>query len=1133
MKNLWVHCLFALAVLVSGHVVAADAGKFDPTFGNGGKRTVGFDLGGNLSDQASSLVKGPDGLLYAVGSVAIALDRLAIGVTRMSPDGVIDLGFGNGGRVTRLDLSLNTMQVFDAIAQDDGKLVVVGAALRTNETDSGLVACRLNANGTMDSTFGNPDEMFGCTFMDIGSNAQARSVVVVGQGELIMAGQASIAGKTRGILVKLDANGIPKDTFGVNGVRNVTSGWLHNAAFADLAATSDGNVVAVGQVNLNGVNRDWLIGRFRASNGSADPDFVGGIKILGFNAGGSNGDVSTAVLVAPDDSILVTGYVDTGLGGVQPAVAKYESNGDVGNFGEDGKKIYDPCHTLDGNCNVQAYDLVRQPSGDIVVVGTAASLPNPTGIEMFAVRLSPSGVVDETFGTEGGEGFGFYDVLGNNDSGAKALTQGNRVLLAGSARINANNPDFAVVRLDHGSGQSYSVTSQAGSHGLIAPNGVQFVPDSSHVKFTITPENNYVPTVTGCEGTMIGNVYTTGPVTQPCIVSATFNSNVTVTYHAGENGSLSGQETIQATLPYGSNGPTVTASPDEGYYFFSGWSDGVLTNPRNDLNVTSNIDVTAHFTITSHKVFITHNAGGNVTPGESVSIVHGQTQQLTIAPSSGFGATVTGCDGMLIGNTYITGPVIDDCTVSVIFTPSNQTYSLNYMGDATCLIQGNPHQQVAAGTGGTKVMAQPSAGHFFVQWSDGITDPSRQDLHVMTDIDVTATCAPDGTLVHLVTPMPGEGGGMSPPIAQQVADGGSVEFTILPKTGFGVVSIDGCPNGTLIGNTYTTGPVAADCTVTATFQPSNTLYTLKYGPGPGGQVNGDLDQSVLAGADGTEVTAQAAAGSFFVTWSDGHADLSRTDTHVVGNIDVTALFATNGTPVHTVTPAPAEGGGLSPFDPIKVADGMTTKFTVLPSEGFAIKAVQGCGGVLVGNEYTTGPITEDCTVQAAFTESDDIFTLTYTHEAGGTLDGETVQVVAAGGTGSEVTAVPANGFQWVQWSDGWTEMARKDANVIGDINAIAKFAPNGTLLFTVTPAILQDGSFTPNTAQQVAQGGTVQFTIVPAPGLAVGTVSGCGDGTMGPGNLYTTAPILADCTLTATFLDDRIFANDFEVIPDP
>jgi autotransporter-associated beta strand protein len=83
--------------------------------------------------------------------------------------------------------------------------------------------------------------------------------------------------------------------------------------------------------------------------------------------------------------------------------------------------------------------------------------------------------------------------------------------------------------------------------------------------------------------------------TNNLVVNGTISvSNIiyTLTYNAGPNGAISGTST--QSLIYGASGTAVIAVPNIGYGFAS-WSDGNTSNPRTDVNVTSNLAVTANF----------------------------------------------------------------------------------------------------------------------------------------------------------------------------------------------------------------------------------------------------------------------------------------------------------------------------------------------------------------------------------------------------------------------------------------------------------------------------------------------------------------------------------------------------------
>ena len=73
-------------------------------------------------------------------------------------------------------------------------------------------------------------------------------------------------------------------------------------------------------------------------------------------------------------------------------------------------------------------------------------------------------------------------------------------------------------------------------------------------------------------------------------------------------------------------------------------------------------------------------------------------------------------------------------------------------------------------------------------------------------------------VTHFVTPSVGANGNIDPDTAQTVNGGETTQFTVTPDAGF-TASVGGTCGGALAGDTYTTDPVTADCTVVATFAP--------------------------------------------------------------------------------------------------------------------------------------------------------------------------------------------------------------------------------------------------------------------------------------------------------------------------
>jgi hypothetical protein len=90
-------------------------------------------------------------------------------------------------------------------------------------------------------------------------------------------------------------------------------------------------------------------------------------------------------------------------------------------------------------------------------------------------------------------------------------------------------------------------------------------------------------------------------------------------------------------------------------------------------------------------------------------------------------------------------------------------------------------------------------------------------------------------------------------------------------------------------------------------QPMQEPLILSYVAGAGGQILGESRQALFSGMNGTSVIAAPRAGYTFSGWNDGSTWNPRTDTNVVANNTVTALFApTTDTGSITLSPSPVK-----------------------------------------------------------------------------------------------------------------------------------------------------------------------------------------------------------------------------------
>ncbi|MCI5137641.1 MAG: hypothetical protein D3922_04325, partial [Candidatus Electrothrix sp. AR1] len=261
---------------------------------------------------------------------------------------------------------------------------------------------------------------------------------------------------------------------------------------------------------------------------------------------------------------------------------------------------------------------------------------------------------------------------------------------------------------------------------------------------------------------------------------------------------------------------------------------------------------------------------------------------------------------------------------------------------------------------------------------------------------------------YTVTPSAGEHGSISPDTPQNVNHGNTTSFTLTPDSGYGIDTVEGC-GGTLdvSTGTYTTGAVTADCSVTASFVINR--YTVMPSAGEHGSISPNTPQSVEYGKtiDFT-ITPDTGYSVDKVEGCGGTLDVS-TGTYTTGAVtvdcSVTASFEINR---YTVMPSAGEHGGISPNTLQSVEHGETTEFTVTPDTGYSVGKVEGCGGTLSGNIYTTGAITTDCAVTATFV-SNTTYTVIPKARMHGSISPDTRQQVPEGHTAS-FTITPDTGY---------------------------------------------------------------------------------------------------------------------------
>ncbi len=145
----------------------------------------------------------------------------------------------------------------------------------------------------------------------------------------------------------------------------------------------------------------------------------------------------------------------------------------------------------------------------------------------------------------------------------------------------------------------------------------------------------------------------------------------TVSTNAGAGGGIS---PATAAVEHGSR-ISFNITPDEGYSITQVTGCGGLLSGTTYTSgaIVTDCTVNANFSISSHTITAKVGVGGNVSP-PSTTINHGNSTSFIVTPDTGYDIDrVKGCNGLLSGTTYTTGPVTEECTITANFVIKNHT----------------------------------------------------------------------------------------------------------------------------------------------------------------------------------------------------------------------------------------------------------------------------------------------------------------------------------------------------------------------------------------------------------------------------------------------------------------------------
>lgn len=272
--------------------------------------------------------------------------------------------------------------------------------------------------------------------------------------------------------------------------------------------------------------------------------------------------------------------------------------------------------------------------------------------------------------------------------------------------------------------------------------------------------------------------------------------------------------------------------------------------------------------------------------------------------------------------------------------------------------------------------------------------------------------------------------------------------------------------------------------------------------------------------------ATAPAGSIFSGWSGVAGCTGIAQPCMVKMSQAQSVVASFGLPVNVTTNVTGGGGSVTPptGTVTPVVSGGTTSFTVTPTAGYSPVFVGTCpAGTFIGNTYTTGAVTTDCSVDISFTNVGPLYTATPNSPTGGSVIGGE-KVVGAGGSATW-KLVPNSGYLPSETVGGTcgagTWNAAKTEYTVSPINADCSvnfaFVAAYTVSASVSATSPGSGTITAGSVQTVVTGTSAVITLSRA-GEVETVGSTCTGGSFNADKTtYTVPNVTANCEMVFKF----------------
>lgn len=453
--TLW---LLVLSGFSLGTVSSGQEGGLDPNF------AVGLS---GVDSTVQAIAWQSDGRIVIGGNFTNVNGTIRSRIARLNADGSLDTSFGSG--------QSGANDFVNAVAvQPDGRILIGGNFTTVNGANRRFMA-RLNADGSLDTTFGA-----NLPFL----NNRVFSMALLSNGKVMIGGTFNTVNNVApGGIIRLNSNGTLDPTFNAGLDLGTFSG-----TFA-IAVQADGRILIGGEfTGVNGVPRGSLA-RLNA-DGSVDTSFGNGLTV-----NGNRFPNVRDIVLQPDGRVLIGGGFTAVNGVSRQAIARLNADGSLdATFG----------NGLSGVSGT-VEKLARRSDGRIFIAGDLSGVNGVTRGRI--ARLNADGSTDLAFGQglTGANGR-INDVLIQPTNGRIVIggifTQFNEVARGRITRLIADCPTITVsptTLLSGVSGTFYSQTfTQTGIAGTpvfsltgTLPTGLHFHPSTATLSGTPTQTGTF------------------------------------------------------------------------------------------------------------------------------------------------------------------------------------------------------------------------------------------------------------------------------------------------------------------------------------------------------------------------------------------------------------------------------------------------------------------------------------------------------------------------------------------------------------------------------------------------------------------------------------------------------------------